>query len=77
MIIPNSTNYSLDVCHYIYTEKEASKYSMYKGETYKNSLGILYHVIEDSPSGNPYVRVFCNYTYGSAFREIPKIILIS
>lgn len=71
------TDYPPDVKTYMKDEAEAAKYDMSKGEIYKNSLGYMYKVIEDSPHGNMYVRVKFYFSLGTAIREVPKVVLIS
>lgn len=69
--------YEPDVQNYIKQETEAEKIPMFKDDIFINSLGIAYKILEDAPQGCRFVRVKCNFNYGSAIREIPKIILIS
>lgn len=69
--------YEKDVQEYSKMEYNAGSVSMKRNDIFTNSLGITYTVLEDAPEGDIYVRVACNFTYGSAIREIPKIILIS
>lgn len=69
--------YEPDVQNYIKQETEAEKIAMFKDDIFINSLGIAYKILEDAPQGCRFVRVKCNFNYGSIIREIPKIILIS
>ena len=69
--------YELDVQEYIKMERNAADIPMKYNDTFTNSLGITYTVLADSPAGNIYVKTACDFSYGSAIREIPKIVLIS
>ena len=71
------SEYTPDVKAYMIDEANAAKYDMSKGEIYKNSLGYMYKVIEDSPHGNTHVKVKFYFSLGTAIREVPKVVLIS
>lgn len=66
-----------DVQAYNISELDAAKYDMYKGEVYKNSLGYKYIVLEDSPRGKIEVKVYFPFSLGRAWRQVPKVVLIS
>lgn len=46
------------------------------GETFSNSLGNKYYIVEDSPSGEEYVKIREKLPYGYATRYIHKAVLL-
>lgn len=69
--------YELDVQHYIIEKMDCIDYAMEKGQTYVNSLGRAYIVLEDSPIGELIVKVKTDCPFGTAVRTVDKLILLS